>query len=149
MFDDEIAPYSTPHIPFSLVKMNEKRSFLLSILSYGYLSGLRSDFKSCKIPYSIQIQKDTGTCISQKAEVKIEIEWEKRLCNFWNSTLSHSMTYNSANHHCIARVEVSKCAGENCASDELIQFWHTAHFVRCWYFWAHISIKILYWYSLF
>ena len=51
--------------------IREKCSFLLCILtllpllcdvvwpSYGYSNGLRSHFKSCKIPYSIQIKGDT------------------------------------------------------------------------------------------
>ena len=66
--------------------IHEKRSFLLRILtplpllcnvvwlSYGYSNGLRSNFKSCKSPYSIQIQTDTRSCITKDRDV--EIEWE-------------------------------------------------------------------------
>ncbi len=46
------------------------------------------------------------------------------LCNFLKSTLSHSMTYNSDNQHCMATGEVSKCAEENLAFHELMLFSH-------------------------
>ncbi len=74
--------------------MHKKAHFLLRILthlpllcdvvwlSYGYSSGLRSNFKSCKSHYSIKIQKDTRTCITEN-----NYYW------FWKLTLSHSVTY--------------------------------------------------------
>ncbi len=72
----------------------------------GIRVGRRSNLKSCKSSYSNQ--KDTRLAL-QKRKLKLNGE----LCNFWKSTLSHSMTHNSANQHRIATGEVSKCAEEN------------------------------------
>ena len=87
--------------------IHEKRSFLLRILtslpllcnvvwlSYNeYSNELRSNFKSCKSPY---IQSSFKRILAHASQKTLKLNGRLFICHFWKSTLSHSITHNSAN----------------------------------------------------
>ncbi len=86
----------------------------------------------CNSPYANRIQKDTRACIT---EDKIW-NWMGAF-NFWKSTLSHSMTHNSANQHRIATEEVNmrrrklRFSWSHSLFTSNFSFWYIWQYVKC------------------